>query len=534
MLQRRARAQNSANAITRIQVPDFLQPGPVMPGSRGQVASHPYDCMTINCLCPYFQGHFEGTQCVLPNGQPLTMAFRKEYRTLSEEERNRYHNAMRSFKLSGEYDRLCNEHLSVGSGSGAHSGPGFLPWHREFLKRVEIGLRLIDPTVSIPYWDNIMDNYLPDPRQSILFSPPFEGETDDFGNVVTGPYAFWPTVDGRQAILRIMGMEGSLWTESTLASIMGQSAIENILHYTAPLIGCPMPVNLGAPEFVHSFIHLWVGGHMRDPPTSANDPIFYPYHAFVDFVWELWRQTHQTPQARELEYPMDIALCEDPQHFSYAPMRPYFNLVNRDGLSNMYTDQMYRYAPRPGCSTQVPTCGSPYLFCDTRGVPHCVSKIKPKGICMGFEGLDACFNSVCQGGRCVPGATPPPFVPRTQLPAAQRAQISRSQASRIFVACFNRNPCCELWARDGECRISGDYMRQFCSAACNFCRAAFNATNECADRHVSCEQWRSDGQCRGNSEQFMQENCRSSCGLCNTPKFTACPRRSTVLIKVVE
>uniref|UniRef100_A0A9J2Q8W3 ShKT domain-containing protein n=1 Tax=Ascaris lumbricoides TaxID=6252 RepID=A0A9J2Q8W3_ASCLU len=345
------------------------------------------------------------------------------------------------------------------------------------LTQVEIGLRLIDPTVSIPYWDNVMDNYLPDPRDSILFSPIFEGEVDNFGFVVTGPYAYWRTIDGSGAILRMLGREGSLWTEYTLNDIMMQTTIENMLHYTAPLQGCPLPMNLNALEFVHSYIHLWIGGHMHDPPTSANDPIFYPYHAFVDFVWELWRQTHQTPQAREMEYPPDIAICGDPQHFGNSFMRPYFNLINRDGLSNMYTDQMYRYAPRPGCSAQMPACGSQYLFCDVRGVPHCVSKIKPYGVCVGFEGLDACFNSVCQNGRCVPGPTPPPFVPRTQLPAAQRAQISRSHASRTFVACFNRNPCCELWAEEGECRQSKEYMRHFCPAACDVCKPAYNATN---------------------------------------------------------
>lgn len=76
------------------------------------------------------------------------------------------------------------------------------------------------------------------------------------------------------------------------------------------------------------------------------------------------------------------------------------------GLSNMYTSQMYRFAPRPSCTSEIPTCGTPYLFCDTRGFPHCVSKIKLNGLCIGFEGLDACFNGICWMGRCVPGATP--------------------------------------------------------------------------------------------------------------------------------
>lgn len=39
---------------------------------------------------------------------------------------------------------------------------------------------------------------------------------------------------------------------------------------------------------------------MRPPEQSSNDPIFYSHHAFVDFIWELWRQIVQPTWAREL------------------------------------------------------------------------------------------------------------------------------------------------------------------------------------------------------------------------------------------
>uniref|UniRef100_A0A0M3HW24 ShTK domain protein n=1 Tax=Ascaris lumbricoides TaxID=6252 RepID=A0A0M3HW24_ASCLU len=514
-------------------IPDFLQPGPVAPGSRGQVASNPYDCMTLTCLCPYFRGNTEaGNQCILPSGEVLKMSYRKEYRMLTDDERNRWHYALTQLKRSGEYDQLSMQHQVVGSGSGAHSGPGFLPWHREYLKRFEIALRLIDPTVAIPYWDTVMDNYLQDPRDSILFSPIFAGETDFFGNVVTGPFAYWSTLEGRSAILRNLGQEGALFTENNLLQVISQTNIEYVMAYTAPLMGCPFPINFFALEYAHSNVHLWIGGNMKPPDSSSNDPIFFMHHSFVDFIWELWREARQPRWIRESAYSPDLPQCADPQHFSWAVMRPFSNLINRDGLSNMYTDQLYRYAPRASCTAAMPTCGSPYLFCDIRGSPHCVSKVKINGLCAGYEGLDACFNGVCIMGSCVPGPTPAPFRPQTLLPAVERAQVSQAWQNRTFVDCFNRNQCCEQWARDGECRRNAQYMRQYCSAACHTCRPAYNTSNECADRHISCQQWRTDGQCSGNSGQFMQENCRSSCGLCATSKAASCGRNLSGITNV--
>lgn len=47
-----------------------------------------------------------------------------------------------------------------------------------------------------------MDGYLRDPRDSIMFGPDFAGESDGNGFVVTGPFAYWRTLEGRTAILR--------------------------------------------------------------------------------------------------------------------------------------------------------------------------------------------------------------------------------------------------------------------------------------------------------------------------------------------
>ena len=58
---------------------------------------------------------------------------------LSDEERDRFHAAVNTLKatptgVSNYYDSLCEFHLARAS-PGAHNGPAFLGWHRQFLLR---------------------------------------------------------------------------------------------------------------------------------------------------------------------------------------------------------------------------------------------------------------------------------------------------------------------------------------------------------------------------------------------------------------
>uniref|UniRef100_A0A1I7WK42 Tyrosinase_Cu-bd domain-containing protein n=1 Tax=Heterorhabditis bacteriophora TaxID=37862 RepID=A0A1I7WK42_HETBA len=92
---------------------------------------------------------------------------------MTDDERQRFHSAIRTLKQllqNGEYDSIARIHSQTGVSGGAHSGPAFLPWHREYIKRVEFALRQIDPTLFLPYWDSTLDQALQRPKDSVIFT----------------------------------------------------------------------------------------------------------------------------------------------------------------------------------------------------------------------------------------------------------------------------------------------------------------------------------------------------------------------------
>ena len=94
------------------------------------------------------------------------MIIRKSGGSLTEAEKKAFVNALLELKRRGEYDKYVHWHHHVmvptvlpyeprdaNYRNGAHRGPAFLPWHREFLMQLEQELRTIEPGAFIPYWD---------------------------------------------------------------------------------------------------------------------------------------------------------------------------------------------------------------------------------------------------------------------------------------------------------------------------------------------------------------------------------------------
>lgn len=215
--------------------------------------------------------------------------------------------------------------LSTGRAAGndgAHGNSAFLPWHRVYLRRLEIEIQtaLQDDTVTIPYWD-----WTDQVGTAAIFTEEFLGPNGGGGAVPTGHFsaANWPVRADLQ--FRI---------QNDQVETLGTALVRDLQPFTE--LPEPNEVNLIAlqlenfDEFrtflegegvrLHDFIHGWIGGSMA-MMTSPNDPIFFMHHAFIDFIWARWqkirRETWQQDAANQgQQYELSI-------HYEVPPNLPY-------------------------------------------------------------------------------------------------------------------------------------------------------------------------------------------------------------------
>ncbi|XP_052815079.1 uncharacterized protein LOC128242082 isoform X1 [Mya arenaria] len=308
-------------------------------------------------------------------GQPPSgRRTRKEYRLLSVTERQRFHAALNKLYEEGVIAAFARLHARAARSH--HNGASFLPWHRVFIIMFEEALRRVDPSVALPFWDCTIDDEMDNPVNSVLWTPEYFGSGT--GEVIDGPAAGWVTNQGN--LERNYGRRSRLISKRQIRSLLRRCNLRNISQ--------PFASRRYDFEYFHGGPHLWIGGDMAFPATAAYDPVFYMYHAFVDYVWELFRR-RQLRQCRvdpSNDYP-DIPLGDS--HAAQSPMTGFEWLINRDGLQHEWIDHWYSYESTPSC----PNC------CDGCSFPPPINCNRRRRVCMARSRRNFAFGPRSENTR---------------------------------------------------------------------------------------------------------------------------------------
>jgi Common central domain of tyrosinase len=224
----------------------------------------------------------------------MALRCRKNQATLSAQEKSRFVAAMLVLKANGTYDQYVQTHMNAMA--AAHRGPAFLPWHREYLRRLELDLQAIDSTVTLPYWDWTVDRT----AGASIWAADFmggDGRPSD-GQVMTGPFAFstgnWALAfDGPFLRRRFGASAPALPVPADVTNAINNETVYDVAPYDRfSLSGFRNRLEgwISGPQ-LHNLVHVWVGGSMM-PMSSPNDPVFFLHHCFVDKIWADWQRAN--------------------------------------------------------------------------------------------------------------------------------------------------------------------------------------------------------------------------------------------------
>lgn len=298
---------------------------------------------------------------------------RREIRMLSAEERQKYYDAVNALKRDtsippSKYDVLALIHTNKTLCS-AHRGANFLGWHRVYLLLYETALRQKDRSVVLPYWNSVVDNNdVTGAKNTPIFTDLFLG--NGHGNVVSGPFGNWTTdVIGCPLTRNISGdVDATLMSPEIVNMIINDKSILN----TTEVIyrGACSKYTI---EHQHDMVHDWIGGDMALLNMSTDDPIFFMHHAFVDYIWEKFKEKQRRNgiDPEKTYYGVGVNNTDYdvlPFHQPHRTMDCFYWLKNIDGYWNNFTD-LYGYEDLPKC----PDCGgSKWLTCNNE-LGRCIS-----------------------------------------------------------------------------------------------------------------------------------------------------------------
>jgi hypothetical protein len=175
------------------------------------------------------------------------------------------------------WDKQEKIHKSAhAGGQDVHSGPGFLPWHRELVNRLEALLREVDPELSLHYWDWTTD---PTTFSGVnLFTSDFMGQAH--GDAGPPLQNFESTEGGgHNFIWRDLSQGSPPVAPDVSVTTNGATASEadQFLQMNTALQGA------------HNTAHGYIGGSIGFQHFSFHDPFVFLLHSNADRLFAMWQ-----------------------------------------------------------------------------------------------------------------------------------------------------------------------------------------------------------------------------------------------------
>ncbi len=189
--------------------------------------------------------------------------YRKDFTRLTNAERTTLAAGFNHLFSTGLIESNAILHNTNFNGGIIHWGPAFLPWHRDFLRKLEIQLQAFNPSINLPYWDWTRG----DSRDiDVGIWESFFGGRNNIG----GQFDSW--------LYTRRSHDGGN-TLPSLADIIQELRANTYFEYRRMETGSHPPG------------HTWTGGSMA-MGTSPRDPLFYLHHCNLDRLWAIWQQNN--------------------------------------------------------------------------------------------------------------------------------------------------------------------------------------------------------------------------------------------------
>ncbi|KAI8615024.1 hypothetical protein BC830DRAFT_332102 [Chytriomyces sp. MP71] len=253
-----------------------------------------YTCAASSTLAQVFKA--SNSNLLFPPASTSSCAsytYRSEWRDFTAQDRSKFIAAMNGVRqlpsTAGRrsyFDDLVGVHAALLD--YVHGSHIFWPWHRNYVKLFEDALQLVDPTVTLPYWDWGLDGHAP-LKNIDIFGPgvlQFGTRGDpsrSYPTCLSDGYAQnWTSLSG-QCTSRNYTLTTVVYDDSYMLPLVLKSADFGTFGTSA--------------EAAHNVIHFYIGGIQGDLyfiDLSTNDPLFFVHHANVDRYWHLWQYHHQS------------------------------------------------------------------------------------------------------------------------------------------------------------------------------------------------------------------------------------------------